>query len=178
MATQTDPTPALITTASLYAIGGALVPPVAAPGFGGGTWGAGANGAFYVPICLPFTYNVVRVYTCNGGTASGNFDFGFYDANFTRLSHTGSVAQAGTNVNQYVALSQGLTAGVPYYLALAFDNGVGTNLRATVVSTIYLRPAGLLTQAAAFPLPATATPAVFSGNNFPLFGITRTASGF
>ena len=177
MGTQTDATPALITTASVYSLGPAFSAPIAAPAIGASAW-TGASAALYAPISLPFNYTVQRVYVCNGGTVSGNFDFGIYSDSFVLLNHTGSTAQAGTNTNQYVALNQTLAGSTRYYLALVFDNGVGQILRASVVNTIYIRPQGLLTQAAAFPLPATATPAVFSSNYLPVFGITRTTTGF
>jgi hypothetical protein len=137
-----------------------------------------ANKALYLPIVLPFWFNVRRFYVANGGAVSGNFDIGIVTPDGTKLASAGSTAQSGTNTNQYVAGFNFLLAPGWYYLALAFDNTTATTMRTSVGSTITGPPSGLLEQTSAFVLPATVTFAQTNASYYPLFGFTSTESGF
>lgn len=136
-----------------------------------------ANRAIYTPMWLPWHYPVRRVYWVNGTTASSNMDFGIYTADGERLYSTGSTAQSGTSVAQYVTPSSPLllTPGL-YYFALACN---GTTSRAFGAGSLTLtlsRTSGILQEDTALPLPAAMTPAAIATGIIPLCGVTLTAS--
>lgn len=123
-----------------------------------------ANRAMYYPIYLVDPCIVTKLWVLNGATASGNIDMGVYlsaaGLPTTRLVSIGSTAQTGTNVLQEFDIAdtelQGQTL---YFIGLALDNGTGTVFAiASVAGPI--RAAGVVQQAAAFPLPSSATPVV------------------
>lgn len=152
-----------------------------AAGIGSITWPV-ANTGFYIPIFLPFPYEVKRVFWVNGSSVTSvSNDFGIYTADGVRLYSTTSTAQSGASVPQYT--TPGTSLLLPpgaYYFALSCTSttanrgGQGN----TGVSVVKCRLAGLLQQASVATLPATMTGAAVSNACVPLCGITRTASGF
>lgn len=146
------------------------------------TWLA-ANKAVYIPLYLPYWYTVQRVWWWNGSSVTSvNNDLGVYAADGTRMYSTGSTAQSGASVLQYVTVSTPfrLSPG-RYFLALAISsvtaNRGGTGGSANTLTR--LRQAGVMEEASALPLPATATfAAVTATQPTPQFGITRLATGF
>ena len=138
-----------------------------------------ANLGLFFPVRLQWEFQVNRVFVTNGGTASGNFDIGIYSAGLTRIYSTGSTAQVGTNVNQYVtpATPFKLPPG-SYYLAIVMNGTTNTAFRTTGPTAQDFRSVGCFQMASAFALPATATPATYANAYAPLFGITKTTSGF
>lgn len=139
-----------------------------------------ANQAVYLPVFLPWEYPVKRVWWCNGSTnTTTNVDFGIYTPSGARIYSTGSTAMGTVSVPQYVTPSTPfvLPAG-QYYFAWVCDNttsrGFGAAVAVAATGAIY----GLLSQASALPLPATATFATYVTPGFQICGITRTESGF
>lgn len=143
------------------------------------TWHA-ANEAIYIPVRIPFPYPVRRMFWGNGSTAAGNVDVGIYSPGKGRIFSSGSTAQSGTSNIQYVTLGTDiLLAAGTYYIALAasattnavwgFSYG-GTSTRLT----------GIQRQSTALPLPNPGAPTATPVGNLvvPLFGITRTTTGF
>lgn len=143
---------------------------------GSGTWPL-ANLALYIPLTLPFAYPVERVFWANGTTAVGNVDMGIYSAQGARLFSTGSTAQAGTSDLQYVTAKILLDPG-EYYLALALSSTSGSTWRTSGIDTKLARLAGCQEQTSAFALPSSMSAVVTARSYWPLFGITRTATGF
>lgn len=135
---------------------------------GSAVWTA-ANRAIFVPFRLTRAKPVTKLFAHNGATASGNLDIGIYTIDGTRIVSTGSVAQSGTNVCQVIDITDTLLGDGDYYLALAMDGTTGTVFRAAPQAT-RLRTAGVLQQASAFPLPATATFAAVASAFLPFFG--------
>ena len=142
-----------------------------------------ANKAIYIPLWLPFWYQVNRVWWYNGSSVTSvNNDLGIYDADGTRIYSTGSTAQSGASVLQYVTVSTPfrLPPG-RYFLALAISS-VTANRGGTGGATntlTRLRQSGIMEEASALPLPAVATFAAITATQpTPHYGITRTASGF
>jgi hypothetical protein len=140
-----------------------------------------ADLAAYCPVVIPWPFPVNRVFWYNGSTATSNVDFGIYTMGGSRIYSTGSTAQsgAGASVPQFVTPSTPfiLYPG-RYYFALTCS---GTTNRITGISTVDTttgRFAGMLQQASALPLPATATFAAWASSGMPLCGVTRTPSGF
>jgi hypothetical protein len=139
-----------------------------------------ANYAVYVPIFLPYAYPVNRVWWANGSTASSNVDVGIYDRDGTKIYSTGSTAQSGASALQYVTPGTTfvLDAG-SYFIAYACNGTTNRAWGATATwTTLQLRQCGLLGQATAFALPATATFATLANLLLPYCGITRTTTGF
>ncbi len=141
------------------------------------SWGTSSL-ARYVPFWLPWPYTVRRVFWGNGSSAAGNTDVGIYTMDGTKVYSTAPTVQSGASVLQYVTPTAFVLAPGRYYMAMSND---GTTSRAWGLTTGVannLRLAGWLQQASAGTLPATATFALYANTAIPLFGITRTASGF
>lgn len=139
-----------------------------------------ANVAVYIPMMLPWPFQVQRMFWCHGSAVSGHSDIGIYTAGGALVWSAGSTVNAGTASSlQYVAVSPDimLQPGQTYYMAYANDGTTNQYLgSATGASTG--RMAGLMQQATALPLPPAATFAQYAGVGYPLIGITSTASGF
>lgn len=138
-----------------------------------------ANEAIYIPFYLPWPYPVNRVFWGNGSVvASSNWDFGVYTQDGTRIYSTTSTAASGASVLQYVSPTPFILAPGRYYMALVNNGTTNRSWGNAASSAALLRIGGVLQQASALPLPATATFALNTATVYPLFGFTRTASGF
>lgn len=168
--------PPLIHTMSRLAGGGEARMFGATASAGVQTWVA--NLAIYVPIAIPYPYPVRRVFWVNGSTASSNADFAILTRDGKRIYSTGSTAQSGASVPQFVTPSTPfILAPGRYYFGWACS---GTTSRAfgLAPSAAVMRLAGCWQEAAALPIPADATGASVTNALLPLCGITRFASGF
>jgi hypothetical protein len=114
----------------------------------------GADIAFYFPFVLYQSTTFIRAAWFNGATANGNVDIGVYGIDGTRLWSLGSTAQSGTNAIQINTVNFTVGPGL-FYLAIALSSATGTLFRVAVSAAP--TGGGRLTQASAFPLPATAT---------------------
>lgn len=145
------------------------------------TWPT-ANRAIYVPFSIPWPYPVRRVFWSNGSSVtSTNWDMGIYTADGTRIYSTTSTAASGVSVLQYVTPTEFVLTPGRYYMALACSSATAARggTGATGAIPARLAMAGYLQEAAALPLPATADlAATCTFTIHPLFGITKTASGF
>lgn len=139
-----------------------------------------ANRALYYPISLRFPYLVNRVFWINGSTAGGNTDFGIYTHAGVRLYSTGSTAQSGTDVIQYVTPTSPFTLAPGRYLfAIAFSATSSVTYGTTTAgNAVMMRLAGFLQQSSALPLPATATFAAVGSSAIAFCGVTRTSTGY
>lgn len=139
-----------------------------------------ANLAIFVPIVLPFPYLVSRLWWMNGSTiTTSNADMGIYTKDGTRLASAGSTAMVGTGTIQYAALGTPmLLAPGRYFFGWSCDNTTSRGFGLTSITANHGRAAGLLQQATALPLPASATFAALANALVPWCGVTRTASGF
>lgn len=139
-----------------------------------------ANSAVYIPMSVPWPYPVNRVWWVNGSTIGNNVDFGIYTPSGNKIFSTGSTAQSGTSVPQFV------TPGTPflldpgnYYFAYACSGTTSTAFGTALSTAGQSAMCGLYSQATALPLPASATFASMGvALAVPLCGITRTPSGF
>lgn len=129
-------------------------------------WSAN-NLAVYTPVYIPRRAKFNSVGIFNGSAVSGNFDLGIYlpDAEGkpgARLWHSGSKAQSGTTQIQTTSTNipaGGLDLSGLFYFAVAFDNTTAQVTRictSTIGSNFCL--GSIFTEAAAFLLPANATP--------------------
>lgn len=126
-------------------------------------WSAN-NLAVYAPIYVRRPVKLSKVGIFNGAAASGNFDVGVYapDAEGkpgARLWNAGSFGQAGVTQIQTRAIAGGLWISGLLYLAAVFDNTTAQVIRLVAsASGSGFCLGSIFTQAAAFPLPANATP--------------------
>ncbi len=132
-----------------------------------------ANLAIYVPVRIATPLIAKQLFLWNGATVSGNVDMGIYDVAGRRIVSAGSTAQAGTSVLQLFDITDTWLGRGLYYFGLAFDNTTATITRgawsdARVGRTV----GGTVQQATAFPLPTTATFAVWVGTPIPNMGLT------
>lgn len=171
--------PLHVSTFSLFGPAGEAFP-ISSPSIASYNWPAEKQG-IYIPVTIPWPYPVQRVWWVNGTTPTGNMDFGIYSIDLARIYHTGSTAQSGGSVPQYVTPSTPfiLSPG-SYYFFLANDSATTTNrgFGSSTVTANEGRLAGMLQQASAFPAPESGTGAAWASSGLPLCGVTRTASGF
>lgn len=113
-----------------------------------------ANRAIYLPVEVPELVTVYQIAALLS-TASGNFDAGIYDEEGTRLASVGSTA-AANGVQAYNIADTVLKPGL-YYLAVASDNTTTKLTGTNAWPALQLQSLGVRQEAAAFPLPATAT---------------------
>lgn len=127
-----------------------------------------ANEAVYLPVIIPEEVTIKTLKWRTGSVGgTGNFDIGLYSATAegvpgTRLAALGSTAfpAANTEVSSDIA-DQTIGPGL-FFIGLSVDNTTDTvRVAGTVnVQEELLRRIGLFAEAAALPLPATATPTV------------------
>jgi hypothetical protein len=115
-----------------------------------------ANEAIYVPFRVAVAMNIVSMDVINGGTLSGNIDAGIYSEDGRLLTSSGSTAQNGIGVTQNFNFTDVHVNPGLYFAAVALDNGTGQIQRWNLGNNFY-RAVGVVKQATAFPLPATAT---------------------
>jgi len=140
-------------------------------------WPTG-NLAMYYPFRIPYAVTVTGIQILNGASVSGNVDVGIYSAEGTRIASSGSTAQAGASSIQTIALTSTILAPGQYYIALAFDNSTGTTAITALATFQFARAYGVLKQATAFPLPATAVFAACTtttDRQIPMIGVQVSA---
>lgn len=140
----------------------------------------GEKVAAFIPCFLPWPYPVARAFWVNGSAAGGNVDVGAYTKEGTRIFSTGATAATGNNEIQYVDVTDLLLPAGLFYMAIVNDSATTAN-RLFGLSNITANPGrmgGLVQMAAASPLPSTATFAAWATSGLPIFGFTKTASGF
>jgi hypothetical protein len=138
-----------------------------------------ANLGVYIPIVIPYPYPVRRVWWQNGSTVtSAHCDVGVYTPDGQRIVSAGTTVQAGASTVQYASVTETLLAPGKYFFAFVCDTATSHAFGLSTLTVPALRSAGILQQASALPLPATATFAVASSAVYPWCGITRTSSGF
>jgi hypothetical protein len=139
---------------------------------GNNTWPA-ANRALYLPFVVVETITAVKLFVYNSITATGNVDAGLYTEDGTRLVSIGGVAMSGTVTLQEFDITDTVLAPGRYYMGLAFSSA-SANLKASTGSGSKML--GIMEEAAAYPLPATATFAAASSDYTPFCGLTTRST--
>jgi hypothetical protein len=136
------------------------------------------NEAYYVPIFLPRSYNLKAMWMLNGAGVAQNIDIGIYSVDGVRLWSLGTTAQGAANTLViYTLATPILLPPGTYYLAIVGSSGSGTFFhRAAFGRAGMLRLSGVMNQATALPLPATATWSAFIRAKLPVFGIASITS--
>jgi hypothetical protein len=125
------------------------------PSTGSAAWPS-ANLAFYWPFVLSSGVTVYQLAWMVGGTQNGNIDIGIYTKEGARILSIGSTAMGAINVLQVIDIADTPLGPGEYHLAGACDSATGTVQR-VAPGFATARMTGILQQASAFPLPATAT---------------------
>lgn len=138
-----------------------------------------ANLAILIPFILAKQFTVVKMFTCNGSTASGNLDVGIYTNEggaspvLRLIVSKGSTAQSGTSVVQGLDIADTILPPGSYYMAIVMNNILGTFFRGTVTTASIATAIGIRFKTSAFPLPATITsPNDAQTTYIPVFGLT------
>ena len=132
-----------------------------------------ANRAIYVPFVIVEQVTVVKLWMYNGlAAANGNIDIGIYNAtSLSLLVSSGAVATAGAGVVQDFDVTDTALPPGRYYLAASLSSGTDATLRWAPVVIFEALP--IATEAAAHPLPATATPVAPAASAYvPLMGLS------
>lgn len=127
-----------------------------------------ANLAIYVPIRLPVPV-IATIIALSAEGSSGNIDLGIYDAEGTRIVSAGSTAHGGFGLNS-INITDTLIGPGLFYLAAALDNATGTTYHMAAGAHEALA-CGVVQEASAFPLPATATFASMAQAYIPLISL-------
>lgn len=123
------------------------------------TFVAAGNDAHYLPVVFPSDATLYALRFI-GGNATGNYDLGFYNADFTRLASKGSTALAAS-IQELTLPEIRVRGGCLYYAALSLSSTSGQVIRygyGLTSSINNLRGVGHFMEASALPLPATGTP--------------------
>lgn len=140
----------------------------------GGNLGSSAwstsNQAVYIPVVLRQSVTITSFYSCNGATASNNFDIGIFSVDGSKIISTGSTAQSGTSTIQTVSVTNTDVGPGVFYIGMTMNGTTGTVYQLS--AAVYLGPfLGIYQQTSAFPLPASATFATLgSTTKIPQFG--------
>lgn len=134
------------------------------------TWPA-ANRAMYFPFVVGAPFLVAKVAWENAATVNGNTDMGIYDAAFNKIVSAGSTAQAGANAAQVVDITDTTLLPGRYWMALASSSGTATYFGWSFSAAGLAGACGILQQASAMALPASATPAAMASTVIPLIHV-------
>lgn len=136
-----------------------------------------ANTAIFMPIIVqrPVTFTQIAFFV---QTSSGNYDVGIYDDSMSRIVSSGSTALAGSAVILVNNITD--TPVVPgyYWMAMALSSTTA-RVRVATPAIGMSRATGVLSQASALPLPATATPVAIpaaSASAIPLLAAHTTGT--
>jgi len=140
---------------------------------GGSTPSQGAfpasNDGIFVPVYVPQPVLIKRLYSANGGTASGNIDVGIFSEDGYKLTSNTNVTHSGTSVPQYYDITDLIIGAGTYYLGVSMDNTSGQLFR-TNTSVRFQQALGVVKQASAYPLPSQVTFATPTASYIPLIG--------
>ena len=119
-----------------------------------------ANRALYVPFYLDEEFIVNSIWYLAGSDNTGNFDIGIYTRpGNTKIVSSGSTALGTVSViNRFTPTNPVFLIPGNYWIAMAVDNVTGSTDRIELTNALNGDSSGVLMEASAFPLPATATP--------------------
>jgi hypothetical protein len=136
-----------------------------------------ANRAHFIPLYIPRTVVVHRMWVLNGTSVSGTIDMGIYSETGTKIvSKGGGDNQTGANAIQFLDITDTELARGTYYMAISMSNNVGHVLRIQPGIADLLKAYGIAIMDTAHALPATATLADPTSSYVPMFGIALRAA--
>lgn len=143
-------------------------------GYTTGAWPA-ANKALYLPFFLPYPITVKKIGWRNSTTVNGNIDVGVYDHFGNSKVLLGAVAMTGSGLVQIGDVADTNLLPGYYYLGMSSSSGTATFSR-VLPSTLVMRTIGMQEEAAAHPLPATATPIPITVSYVPVVWLAMVAA--
>lgn len=129
-----------------------------------------ANYAVYVPLLLATSVTVYKITMGDGTLTGGNFDVGIYNSIGTKLVSSGATARAGASQEQVIDITDTVIGPGLYYVAMSAD-GTNNYIMINSTNTQLTRMCGVLGQASAYTLPATATFAAASQSRIPALAL-------
>jgi hypothetical protein len=148
---------------SAFSPGGALSCTGLLPGFAATNTWTTANTAIYHPIRVTHPVVATKLHWLSGDVVNGNYDIGLYDATGRKLASSGSTAVPGTSTTVLYDMADLYLEQTIVYVALALSSATCRYYGFKLASDIQeMRLSGLVEQASALPLPATATFATLS----------------
>lgn len=132
-----------------------------------------ASRAIYVPLRITTTQRLKSVAVWCTATGSSTYDLGLYDVGpAERLASSGSQSLVAASVNTWTLTNPILLeAGHRYYIGMAAGSTSASFARYNP-SVNQMRMGGYAQEAAALPLPATATPAQSASGYVPMLALT------
>ena len=132
-----------------------------------------ANLAFYVPLAVPRCVVVRKLWFASGSPSTGNVDMGLYNSQGVAVISATATAKASSREQVFDVTDTAIGPGL-YYIALVSDSntdGFEGEQPAAPTACAF----GVLTEATAYPLPATATWVVNQTNLvIPAMGLLLT----
>jgi hypothetical protein len=168
------PTPSHIHSWTSFFANGAVGTIGASGGIAGAVAWPAANLALYQPFSLPFPYSIKRLMIGRGTGGLGNWSLGIYDKEGASIYLSGGfAASGGTTQIQYHTVTTPFTLDPgEYFFGVSSDTtaskGLGENLGATRTPLF-----GAYEEAAAYPLPSTATFTVSTQSLWQWCGFAR-----
>lgn len=141
-------------------------------GGGTGSGSVSANLALYVPIELLQPSTFLSAMWCNGATLAGNVELGVYTDDWSLITSTGAVAQAGASTAQRASMTSFTLRPGRYYIAFVSSSATATFIGHSVQQSRWSM-LGVSQEVSAMPLPATATPSIVTSAFVPQFGFSR-----
>jgi len=132
-----------------------------------GSFNGTANRAYFVPVRIVLPIIVTQMGWHNGSGITGTVDVGIYLPDGTRLVSKGSTTQAGASVMQWVDITDTELGPGLFYFAIS-QSALGTTLHRLNLGAPFGKILGMMQQATAHPLPATATFATTATGGWPL----------
>jgi hypothetical protein len=115
-----------------------------------------ADLAIYTPVIVRSRVIVTKLWLASGSTGTGNYDIGLYDAGGTALLRRGSTAKPATTTEEVWDCTDTTIGPGLFYFAVACSNNTDTFYRQAPAAPM-ITALGVYSEAAALPLPATAT---------------------
>lgn len=115
-----------------------------------------ADMAIYVPIAVPNRVLVHKLWFASADIGTGNVDMALYSATGTAVVAATETAKSATSTEQVFDVTDTVIGPGLYYVGLSCSNNTDTFNRFSFAAPMSLA-FGILTEASAYPLPATAT---------------------
>lgn len=146
------------------------IPVLPTTAFSSAVWPSAAL-AIYMPVAVYRPTLITRLFWQNGAAVgNGTADLGLYDAAGTLLVKTGPTTTAVANVPQSIDVPDTLIGPGTFYLGLSFESASDSTFRVNTWGAELLRMFGFAQEAAAHPLPLTATFAAMAQAYVPMCG--------
>ena len=126
----------------------------------------------FIPFTLTQNIVIRQLFAYIGGVASSGVCVAVYDSCWNRICTSGSTATGTINAIQAFDITDVSTGPGNYYIAISASTATQSFFSCAMAANIFPALTGMFQQAAAYPLPSTATPVQIAGNYIPVIGLT------